>query len=657
MPAQRTRWTLVATLSLLASTSCAQTIVVDGKTVSADYDTVAPAVDSISSNARLLPGFENLQLTDNVLANLTNLQLSNISLFHFDDNKNLDSTPKCKSLPGDLLYPGKIEWKVFDLLTGGALIKTVPLGAACYDGEHYDAAVCDYLLANWSITETHVNDPSSLMSPLFAGATCQPQNGALGEECTLGGFPEYSVNVTTVAQIQLAVNFARSRNIRLVVRNTGHDFLGRNTGKGALSLWTHHLNDIEVMDEYESADGSYKGPAFKMGAGVLVHEMYEVAEKHGYTGVGGECRTVGVTGGYTPGGGHSPVSSLYGMAADQVLSVDIVTPDGRFITADDTQNTDLFWAIRGGGAATWGVVTSMTVRVHEKIAVAGMAWDTTTTDMGIDDETFWKAIEAYWSRYPEYAEYPTYGYCRMSGLPDGGYAWRGKPFMIPGMTLRDFKKLVQPLLDEWEALGVDPKLEFFEYDNLYSAWKKHFPTVPVGGTTARTANRLLPRKNWEDAELLNKTIKTVRSIVEDGAFLVHYNINGPKPEGVSDNAVNPAWRDTMMFNIIGVMWDANATEEEIAAANKKLTGDLSQRLKDISPGAGAYNNEGDLMDPEWQESFYGQNYDRLLEIKKKIDPRDLFWAPTAVGSEGWAIVNQENDPFISQDGRLCRVSA
>ncbi|KAI6782558.1 uncharacterized protein J7T54_003569 [Emericellopsis cladophorae] len=430
------------------------------------------------------------------------------------------------------------------------------------------------------------------MSPLFAGATCQPQNGALGEQCTLGGFPEYSVNVTSVAQIQLAVNFARMRNIRLVVRNTGHDVLGRNTGKGALSLWTHHLDDSEVMDAYDSANGSYTGPAFKMGAGVLAHEMHEAAEKHGYTAVRG---------------GLSPVSSLYGMAADQVLSVDIITPEDHFFTADDTQSINLFWAIRGGGAATWGVATSMTVRVHEKIAV-------------------------------------------------GGYAWRGKPFMIPGMALRDFKKLVQPLLDEWEALSVDPKLEFFDEDNLYSAWKKHFPTVPVGGTTARTANRLLPRKNWVDGELLKKTIKTVRSVVEDGAFLVHYNINGPKPEGASENVVNPAWRDTMMFNIIGVVWDADATEEEIATGNEKLTGDLSQRLKDISPGAGAYNNEGDLMDLEWQVSFYSQKYDRLLAIKKNIDPRDLFWAPTAVGSEGWAIGNQENVPFISQDGRLCRVS-
>jgi FAD/FMN-containing dehydrogenase len=90
-------------------------------------------------------------------------------------------------------------------------------------------------------------------------------------------------------------------------------------------------------------------------------------------------QTVGVTGGYIAGGGHSPVTPVHGLGSDQVLSIDIVTPDGRFITADETQNQDLFWAIRGGGAATWGVVVSMTVKVHEKLPVAGMAWETTTS--------------------------------------------------------------------------------------------------------------------------------------------------------------------------------------------------------------------------------------------------------------------------------------
>ena len=103
--------------------------------------------------------------------------------------------------------------------------------------------------------------------------------------CSLGGFPEYSINVTNVAQIQLAVNIAREVNIRLVIKNTGHDFGAKSTGKGALNLWTHHLKDYEYYDSYKS--DSYNGPAFKFGAGIQVVDAYNLAKQKGVTLVGG----------------------------------------------------------------------------------------------------------------------------------------------------------------------------------------------------------------------------------------------------------------------------------------------------------------------------------------------------------------------------------
>ncbi|KAF7560285.1 hypothetical protein G7046_g3875 [Stylonectria norvegica] len=649
-------WLATAVGLPLLSLSNAQTITINKKAVVADEFNVGPAVD-VTPNAyeNSLAGF---QLTQQVLANLTDHQLSNISLFYFDEdfshtNRVHKSSPQCKVIPGDALYPNSVVWKVLDILSGGALIKTVPLGSACYDGDHYDETKCQFLLNNWNVSDTHVVDPSSLMSPLFEGSSCEPQNAALGKNCTLGGFPSYSLNITNVAQIQLAINLARNTNLRLVIRNTGHDFLGKNTGEGALSIWTHNLNNIDVLHNYESAGGRYKGPAFKLGAGVMVHELYEAAEREGFTAVGGECRTVGVAGGYSVGGGHSPVTSVHGLGSDQILSVDIVTPDGHFVTADETQNRDLFWALRGGGPATWGVVTSMTVKVHDKTVFSGMTWETTTVAMNITDDVFWEAIEAYWQRYPEFSAAKSYGYCRMSGLEGGGYAWRGLPFMVPGMKLTDFKKLVQPLLNDWAALGVDPKVKFFEHDSFYQAWTRHFPTSIVGSPYARTGSRLLPRKNWEDPQLLDKTIRTIRSIVDDGAFLVHYNINADKPDNTLESSVNPAWREVMMFNIIGLRWTADTPESEIAAIHEKLTEDLVQRLKDISPGAGGYLNEGDVMDPEFAQSFFGSNYERLSHIKKQIDPKHLFWAPTAVGSENWYVTGQKKY-VTTQEGRLCR---
>lgn len=104
--------------------------------------------------------------------------------------------------------------------------------------------------------------------------------------CTTGGYPVYTVNVTNVAQIQLAVNFARERNIRLVIKNTGHDFGAKSTGHGALSIWTHHLKDAQFYESFDTPQ--YSGPAFRFGAGIQVYDANGLAKQHGVTVVGGE---------------------------------------------------------------------------------------------------------------------------------------------------------------------------------------------------------------------------------------------------------------------------------------------------------------------------------------------------------------------------------
>lgn len=127
-----------------------------------------------------------------------------------------------------------------------------------------------------------------MMWPLYEGKTCLAgTDPALLANCTQGGYSLYSVNVSNVAQIQLTVNFARSLNLRLVVKNTGHDYNGRSTGFGALSLWTHNLKDIRFISKFETQN--YAGPAFKVGAGVQGIELYEAAEAHGVTTVSGIC--------------------------------------------------------------------------------------------------------------------------------------------------------------------------------------------------------------------------------------------------------------------------------------------------------------------------------------------------------------------------------
>lgn len=125
---------------------------------------------------------------------------------------------------------------------------------------------------------------------MYGAYSCLPQ-GIFpygGSACTLGALPAYSVNVTTVAQVQLAVNLARNLNLRLVVKNTGHDFGGKSMGYSGLSVWTHNLKEHIFYEDYEQ-DG-YAGPALKLGSGMQATEVYAACRDNGVTCVGGEGR-------------------------------------------------------------------------------------------------------------------------------------------------------------------------------------------------------------------------------------------------------------------------------------------------------------------------------------------------------------------------------
>lgn len=131
------------------------------------------------------------------------------------------------------------------------------------------------------------NDPTSVMWPLWEGRSCVPTEDADNSTCKLGAYPVYAVNATNVAQIQLAVNFARNQGLRLVIKNTGHDYYGRSTGAGALSIWTHNLQGLNYLSKY--ALGKFSGNALHIGAGVVTQDIAEMAEDHDGSVVGGMC--------------------------------------------------------------------------------------------------------------------------------------------------------------------------------------------------------------------------------------------------------------------------------------------------------------------------------------------------------------------------------
>ena len=158
---------------------------------------------------------------------------------------------RCRSIPGDDSWPGESDWKALNQTVNGKLIATVPIAAVCHstvleksgDESLYDEEACAALRDNWFFPATHLSSPSSPMAYEFTNNSCNP---FLDPEspCTLGNQVAYTINVTTVADIQAAVQFSGRHNVRVVIRNTGHDYLGKSTGAHALAIVSFSSLDL-----------------------------------------------------------------------------------------------------------------------------------------------------------------------------------------------------------------------------------------------------------------------------------------------------------------------------------------------------------------------------------------------------------------------------
>jgi len=250
---------------------------------------LAASLLAVPSTSRTLFGFEQRQLTRQYVASLSE---EDQQLFGFDDQLSYpeaNTTDKrCRYAPGDGKWPSDKGWQKLSkqLSSTSALIPTTPQASVCYGTAKNDAK-CQELTKSWSSSYTHIDDPTEILSPIYQGLTCQPPSIYDSKTCTVGGYPSYVIKANTVLDIQLGINFARNDNIRLVVKNTGHDFSGKSTGAGSLSIWTHGLKDMQFFDNYMD-DSGYKGPAVKAGAGVQAFELYKAANEKGLVVIAGE---------------------------------------------------------------------------------------------------------------------------------------------------------------------------------------------------------------------------------------------------------------------------------------------------------------------------------------------------------------------------------
>ena len=273
-----------------------------------------------------------------------------------------------------------------------------------------------------------------------------------------------------------------------------------------------------------------------------------------------------------------------------------------------------------------------------------------------DEETFWSAVGLYYRFGQKVVDAGgfVFGYIYPRG--NGTFTFSSSQDMV-GMTPQEAHEFMQPLYDGLRELGI----------NLTSPVPRSSSRYGRGGRSGggdqpnqtRYRSRLLPRRNWLDDDLWNQTMRAIRRSIEEAgpAYNFHHTMAAPTSKvagwpGV-DSAVNPAWRNNVMHAMLMEKQALGLTAEQARAKDQQAK-KLTDYWRAVSPGSGAYMNEGDPAEPNWQQSFYGGLYPRLLEIKKLWDPWGLFWASTTVGSEAWEVRTEDGYPH-SQNGWLCRV--
>lgn len=535
----------------------------------------------------------------------------------------------CKCFPDDDCWPSQPQWDDFNNTVSGRLIKTVPLGSPCHD-PHYDEALCAMLQSEWRFSPIHIESSSSVQDPIFANASCDPFTPR-NSTCLLGNYVAYAVNVTGIDDIAATIRFADANNIRLVIRNTAHDYLGRSTGAGALAIWTHSLKGQEIKDW---SDAEYTGKAIKIAAGVQGFEVLEASSAAGLVVVTGECPTVGIAGGYTQSGGHSPLSGAFGLSAHNTLEFEVVTADGLLVTASPSSedHADLFWALSGSGSGNFGVVISVTLRAHADAVTSGTTFN--ISQPGLD----YPAVANAWhALLPDLLD---------SGLQITYYAATSQMGVVSltgyNHTQADLEARLAPFVDFMATQGFDLQPSYTQFESYHDHYAHYYGPLPAGALGVAgewlMGGRLLSRAVLQDyGPTLNQTLQL-------GVNLIAQAMNTTRFASPATRAVLPQWQDALVMSLYVLPWSFEVPFADMVATQDYITTVVMPIVESATPGAGAYINEANYLQEDWQEVFYGSNYPELLVVKKKYDPTGIFFNEVGVGSEIWK---------IGDDGRMC----
>jgi FAD/FMN-containing dehydrogenase len=261
-------------------------------------------------------------------------------------------------------WPKPAEWSRLNEAVGRNLIKPHALFAAC--GRAPDGVAC-----------TDVE--KSIRNPFYVGDQLAGTMSSGWLDAWTAAPSAYAVEARHATDVAAAVNFAREKRLRLVVKGGGHSYQGTSNAADSLLVWTRALTEGMLHEAFVPRDCEGKlapVPAVTAGAGAMWIDLYHaVTTVAGRYVQGGGCTSVG-TAGLVQSGGFGSFSKGFGTAAANLLEAEVVTADGRVRIVNACRDPDLFWALKGGGGGSWGVVTRQTLHTFDLPAYFGGAYGT-----------------------------------------------------------------------------------------------------------------------------------------------------------------------------------------------------------------------------------------------------------------------------------------
>ncbi|KAJ7489315.1 FAD-binding domain-containing protein [Mycena latifolia] len=539
-------------------------------------------------------------------------------------------SPTCRNIPGSVGYPNPAAWNALNATISGRLIGVVPSakycaslpGGGCTD-EQWTSALFRSSIpgamdqVNWE--QGYDLTPPSLC---LRNAT----------KCGQGDVPVYSVEAETVVDIQAAVKFANKYNLRLAVKSSGHDYLGRSTAPNSLLIHTAKLIDISFTDAFFIGKQNV-GSAVTVGSGVHLQSLYQAGKEKGKILVSGAAATVCAAGGYIQGGGHSALSPAYGLASDNALEFSVVVASGELLRVNSVSHPDLFYALRGGGSGSWGVIVSATFRTFPTFNITSSLVLLVAFNNAAAASV--AAVHAQHIFDMDFVRGGQYFFLLKNSTDANAPSLLAVNSYMPNTTAAQSMAVLAPFLNASLALpDVILLSQNYTYGDINDALFQADDSV---GSNTVLGSRLIPEATYRDSPA---TVGLVyKELLDSGstAILGHLVAGGKVAENAHiSSAVHPAWRTAKTHLVLSSTWTDDTPLDEVDELRKHFQTQQLPILEKMSgPSAGSYSNEADVLEPDFKTTFFGPNYAKLSAIKSKYDPKDLFIVGAGVGSERW----------------------